>query len=183
MTAPSDRAACAARDADDPLARLRERFVIPEGLVYLDGNSLGALPVQTPARIAATVEREWGLGLVRSWTAANWMEAPQRVGAKLAQMIGAGADEVVVAESTSVCLFKLVCAALAMQTDRSVVLTEEENFHTDLYVAVGAARLCGATVKVVPRDTAPRGAQPDRSRCCCSPTSTIAPGSCTTCAR
>jgi kynureninase len=152
VTAISDRSECAARDAGDPLASVRDRFTVAEGLVYLDGNSLGALPVQTPGRVAATLEREWGRGLVGSWTEAHWMEAPRRVGAKLAQMIGAGADEVVVAESTSVCLFKLVCAALAMSADRLVVLTEEENFHTDLYVAAGAARLCGATLKVVPRD-------------------------------
>jgi kynureninase len=150
VTAP-DRAACAALDAADPLAHLRERFVVPDGLVYLDGNSLGALPVQTPGRIAAAVEQEWGQGLVRSWMDARWMEAPRRVGSKLARLIGAGPDEVVVAESTSVCLFKLVCAALALRPDRSVVLTEEENFHSDLYIAAGAARLCGATVKVVPR--------------------------------
>jgi kynureninase len=150
VTAP-DRAACAALDAADPLAQVRERFVVPDGLVYLDGNSLGALPVQTPGRIAAAVEQEWGQGLVRSWMDARWMEAPRRVGSKLARLIGAGPDEVVVAESTSVCLFKLVCAALALRADRSVVLTEEENFHSDLYIAAGAARLCGATVKVVPR--------------------------------
>jgi kynureninase len=149
VTAP-DRAACAALDAADPLAHVRERFVVPDGLVYLDGNSLGALPVQTPGRIAAAVEQEWGQGLVRSWMDALWMEAPRRVGSKLASLIGAGPDEVVVAESTSVCLFKLVCAALATQTS-SVVLTEEENFHSDLYVAAAAARLCGASLKVVPR--------------------------------
>jgi kynureninase len=147
-----DRAACAARDAADPLAPMRQRFVIPDGLVYLDGNSLGALPVQTPGRLAAVVEGEWGQGLVRSWLDAQWMEAPERVGSKLARMIGAAPNEVVVAESTSVCLFKLVCAALAMQPGRSVVLTEEENFHTDLYVAASAARLCGGSVEVVPRE-------------------------------
>jgi kynureninase len=147
-----DRATCEARDAADALASVRARFIVPDGLVYLDGNSLGALPAQTPARLAAVVEREWGEGLVRSWVDAQWMEAPQRVGSKLARMIGAAADEVLVAESTSVCLFKLVCAALAMQPGRSVVLTEEENFHTDLYVAAAAARLCGGTVEVVPRD-------------------------------
>ncbi|MGH7721318.1 MAG: kynureninase [Candidatus Dormibacteria bacterium] len=151
MTAACDRAECAARDAADPLAQLRRRFVLPEGVVYLDGNSLGALPVQTPGRIAATVELEWGQGLVGSWTDARWMEAPQRLGSKLARMIGAGAGEVVVGESTSVCLYKLVGAALAMQVDRPVLLTEEENFHTDLYVAAGAARLAGATVRAVPR--------------------------------
>ncbi|HWF58057.1 MAG TPA: kynureninase [Candidatus Dormibacteraeota bacterium] len=152
MTAVSDRATCAARDADDPLARVRDRFTLPEGLVYLDGNSLGALPAQTPGRVAAAVEEEWGQGLIRSWTDARWIEMPGRVGAKLARLIGAGAGEVVVAESTTVCLFKLVGAALAMVPDRLVVLTEEENFHTDLYVAAGAARLAGASVRVVPRE-------------------------------
>jgi kynureninase len=150
VTAP-DRAACAALDATDPLAHVRELFVVPDGLVYLDGNSLGALPVQTPGRIAAAVEQEWGQGLVRSWMDARWMEAPRRVGSKLARLIGAGPDEVVVAESTSVGLFKLVCAALTLRADRSVVLTEEENFHSDFYVAAAAARLCGASLKVVPR--------------------------------
>ncbi len=88
---------------------MRERFVIPDGLIYLDGNSLGALPVADAAVASRTVvEQEWGQGLVRSWLDAQWMEAPRRVGAKLATLIGAGADEVVVAESTSVCLFKLV---------------------------------------------------------------------------
>jgi kynureninase len=147
-----DRATCAARDASDPLALVRDRFVIPEGLVYLDGNSLGALPRQTPGRLATVVEEEWGRGLVRSWLDAQWIEAPRRVGAKLATLIGAGADEVIVAESTSVCLFKLLCAALAMRPERHVVLTEEENFHSDLYVAAAAARLSGATLKMVPRD-------------------------------
>jgi kynureninase len=146
-----DRAACAARDESDPLAPMRERFVMPEGVIYLDGNSLGALPVQTIGRLRTVVEKEWGRGLVGSWGEAQWIEAPSRVGAKLATLIGAGADEVIVAESTSVCLFKLLGAALAMRPDRSVVLTEEENFHSDLYVAAAAARMSGVTVKVVPR--------------------------------
>jgi kynureninase len=151
VTAFIDRDECVRRDAADPLATIRSRFVIPEGVVYLDGNSLGALPAHTSARVAAAVDLEWGEGLVRSWTDACWMEAPARVGGKLAQIIGAGAGEVVVADSTTVCLFKLICAALGMQAGRPIVLTEEENFHSDLYVAAGAARLCGASVKVVPR--------------------------------
>ncbi len=142
-------------DAADPLARTRDSFTLPEGVIYLDGNSLGALPRQTAARMAATVEEQWGHGLIRSWTEAQWIEAPQRVGDKLAGLLGAAPGEVVVAESTSVCLFKLVCAALGMQPGRTVVLTEEENFHTDLYVAAGAASLCGATVEVVPRARLP----------------------------
>jgi len=146
-----DRAACATLDGDDPLAAVRDHFVLPDGVVYLDGNSLGALPRQTSARVAAAVEEEWGQGLIRSWTEAGWIEAPRRVGDKLARLIGARPGEVVVAESTSVCLFKLVCAGLSMQPGRTVVLTEEENFHTDLYVAASAARLFGATLEVVPR--------------------------------
>jgi len=151
VTAPINRAACAARDAADALAAVRDRFVVPDGVVYLDGNSLGALPQRTPGRIAAAVEQEWGQGLVRSWLDAHWMEAPARVGDKLARFVGAGEGEVVVAESTSVCLFKLLYAALTMQAGRSVVLTEEENFHTDLYVAAAAARISGATMRVVSR--------------------------------
>jgi kynureninase len=151
VSASIDREACVERDARDPLAGVRQRFVIPQGLVYLDGNSLGALPAATAGAVAAAVERQWGEGLIRSWTDGGWIDAPQRVGAKIARLIGADEDEVVVAESTSVCLFKLVCAALAMQPGRSVVLTEQDNFHTDLYVAAGAARLCGATLRVVPR--------------------------------
>lgn len=151
MSSSIDREHCAIQDARDPLARVREHFVIPDGLVYLDGNSLGALPSGTADVVAAAVEREWGRGLIRSWVDARWMEAPLRVGAKIARLIGAEADEVVVAESTTVCLFKLVCAALAMQPGRSVVLTEQENFHTDLYVAAGAAQLSGAALRVVPR--------------------------------
>ncbi len=151
MSASIDREACVERDARDPLAGVRQRFVIPQGLVYLDGNSLGALPAATAGAVAAAVARQWGEGLIRSWTDGGWITAPQRVGAKIARLIGADEDEVVVAESTSVCLFKLVCAALAMQPGRSVVLTEQENFHTDLYVAAGATRLCGATLRVVPR--------------------------------
>ena len=146
-----DRAACAARDAGDVLAPMRDRFVLPDGIVYLDGNSLGALPHETITRLATVVEREWGQGLVQSWSEAGWMDAPRRVGGKLAQLVGVGPDEVVVAESTSVCLFKLVVAALGMRPGRAVILTEEENFHTDLYIAAGAARLCGAVGRVVPR--------------------------------
>ena len=151
MISSIDRAACAARDAADPLAGVREQFVLPDGLVYLDGNSLGALPTRTAGRLAAVVEKEWGQGLVRSWLDERWMDAPQRLGSKLARMIGAGPSEVVVAESTSVCLFKLLCAALAMRPGRPVVVTEEENFHTDLYVADAAARLFDGSVEVVPR--------------------------------
>lgn len=131
-----------ALDAADPLAGYRERFDLPEGVIYLDGNSLGALPKAAAARIDEVVRREWGEGLVTSWNAAGWIEAPLRVGAKIAPLVGAGADEVIACDSTSVNLFKLIAAALAMQAPknrggRKVVLSEPGNFPTDLYMIAG----------------------------------------------
>ncbi|MEO6153832.1 MAG: kynureninase [Croceibacterium sp.] len=144
---------CEALDAADPLARFRDRFVLPEGVTYLDGNSLGALPRATSARLAAVVEQEWGEGLIRSWNAAGWIDAPHRVGAKIARLIGAAEDEVVVADSTSVNIYKLLCAALAADPRRTVLLTEPDNFPTDLYIAQGIAEACpGVTVRTLPRD-------------------------------
>jgi kynureninase len=141
-----------ARDLDrtDPLAGLRDRFVLPEGVIYLDGNSLGPLAKAARVRIADVVEREWGRGLIRSWNDAHWIEAPQRVGDKIAHLIGARPGEVVVADSTSVNLHKLLVAALRAQTGRATILTETGNFPTDLYVAHGAAAaVAGARVKAV----------------------------------
>jgi kynureninase len=139
-----------ALDADDPLAVLRNRFVIPEGLVYLDGNSLGVLPRATAARQREVVEREWGQRLVRSWNEAGWIDAPGRVGAKIARLIGARPHEVIAADSTSVNLFKLLVAAAGL-SDRPVILTEAGNFHTDLHIASGAAELTGLRLEVAPR--------------------------------
>jgi len=129
-----------ALDRRDPLAHLREQFLLPDGLIYLDGNSLGALPKAVPGRIQQVVRHEWGQGLIRSWNEARWMELPQRVGAKIAPLIGAAADEVIVTDSTSVNLFKLLAAALALQQrqGRRVILSERSNFPTDLYMAEGA---------------------------------------------
>ncbi|HWD67026.1 MAG TPA: kynureninase [Caulobacteraceae bacterium] len=141
-----------ARDLDrtDPLAGFRDRFVLPEGVIYLDGNSLGPLAKPARARIADVVEREWGQSLIRSWNDAHWIEAPQRVGDKIAHLIGARPGEVVVADSTSVNLHKLLVAALRAQTGRATILTETGNFPTDLYVAHGAAAaVTGARVKAV----------------------------------
>jgi kynureninase len=140
--------AAASEDALD----LRERFVLPDGVVYLDGNSLGALPRATPARVAAVVEREWGAGLIRSWNDAGWIGLPRRVGDKIARLIGARAGEVIVADSTSVNLFKLLAGALALNPGRRVILTEDDNFPTDLYVAEGVAALLGAELRRVPAD-------------------------------
>ncbi len=143
---------CQVRDAADPLAPFRERFALPDGVIYLDGNSLGALPRATAARVAHTIEAEWGEGLIRSWNAADWIGAPQRVGAKIARLIGARDDEVLVADSTSVNLFKLLAAALDANPARRTILTEPGNFPTDLYIAQGlAARTPGLVVQTLPR--------------------------------
>ena len=147
------REACLALDADDPLLGMRDRFVLPEGVVYLDGNSLGALPKATSARIAAVTEREWGGGLIGSWNRHGWIGSPLAVGAKVARLIGAKPDEVVVTETTSVNLFRLVLTALEMQAGRTDVLSEAGNFPTDLYVSESATRVFGrgARLRAVPR--------------------------------
>lgn len=124
-------------DAADPLAGYRARFVLPEGVIYLDGNSLGALPKATPKRVQELVEQEWGVGLIRSWNSAGWFEAAGRVGAKIAPLIGASPSEVIACDSTSVNLFKLIAAALQMRPGRKVVLSEPGNFPTDLYMIAG----------------------------------------------
>src|SRR5579863_3763231 len=128
-----------ALDRGDPLAGMRDKFLLPEGVIYLDGNSLGPLARTARTRIADVVDREWGEGLIRSWNEARWIEAPRRVGGKIARLIGARPDEVVVADSTSVNLHKLLVAALRVRPERRTLLTEIGNFPTDLYAAHGAA--------------------------------------------
>jgi kynureninase len=128
----------------------RERFRLPDGVIYLDGNSLGALPADAPARIARTVEAEWGGDLITSWNRHDWIGLPQRIGARIAALVGAKEDEVVACDSTSINLFKLLAAALAARPGRRTILTEEGNFPTDLYIAQGLAALTGATVRAVP---------------------------------
>jgi kynureninase len=149
-----DRTACEQLDRVDPLARFRERFVLDDAsITYMDGNSLGALPKDTPRRLAHVVEQEWGRGLVRSWTDAGWMELPVRVGGKIAQLVGGHSDEVLVVDTTSVDLFKLIAAALKARPERRVVLTERENFPTDRYVPAGVAALLGdREVRIVERE-------------------------------
>jgi kynureninase len=137
-------------DATDPLRGFRDRFHLPDDIIYLDGNSLGPLPLAARDAVRATVHGEWGNGLIRSWNDADWIGAPARVGAKLARLIGAAPGEAVVADSTSVDLFKLIVAALRLRPDRPVVLTEVGNFPTDLYVAEGAVRcVTGARLHTV----------------------------------
>ena len=141
-----------ALDAADPLRAFRERFVIPEGVIYLDGNSLGALPKATVARQRTVVEEEWGSELIRSWNSRGWIDAPARIGAKIARLIGAKPHEVIVADSVSVNLFKLIVAAAALAPDRRQILSEGGNFHTDLHIASGAAELAGLRLDIVDRD-------------------------------
>jgi kynureninase len=140
-------------DEKDALKDFRARFTLPPGIIYLDGNSLGAMPAATAPRLDEVIKREWGEGLIRSWNDHDWVDAPRRVGDKIAGLIGAGAGEVMVADSTSVNLFKLLMAALAARPGRKTILSEAGNFPTDLYVAQGIAALSpGLSVRAVATD-------------------------------
>lgn len=155
-TAPLTRDDCAALDAADPLAPLRDQFTVPPGVNYLDGNSLGVMPAAAPARALAVVQQEWGEGLIRSWNTAGWITLPQRVGDKIARLVGAAPGEVVVADSTSVNLFKVLSAALTLarrqDPGRRVILSERSNFPTDLYIAQSLAAQHGAELELVAGD-------------------------------
>lgn len=140
-----------ALDAADPLAHHRDRFALPDGVIYLDGNSLGALPRASVGALDDIVRRQWGERLIRSW-GEGWMAAPARIGAAIAPLIGAADDEVIVADSTSANLFKLIVAALRHDPARTTVVTEAGNFPTDLHIAEGAvACVPGARLHVVER--------------------------------
>ena len=139
-----DRAHCQQLDAADPLAPLRQQFDLPPGLIYLNGNSLGARPITASERARQVIEHEWGHGLVGSWNKAGWYELPCRLGERIAPLIGAQAGEVAVTDSTSVNLFKALAAALRIQapgagaeTTRRTIVSERANFPTDLYIAQG----------------------------------------------
>lgn len=148
-----------ALDARDPLAPLREQFALPPGVIYLDGNSLGVLPKATAARVQQVVQQEWGTDLIKSWNTAGWITLAQRVGDKIARLVGAGAGELVVADSTSVNLFKVLSAALAIQQAdapaRRVILSERSNFPTDLYIAESLARERGLELVLAEADEIP----------------------------
>ena len=139
-------------DAADPLAFARDRFALPKDIIYLDGNSLGALPKATSTRLAEVVSEQWGNGLITSWNKHGWIDWPQRTAAKLAPLLGADPDELLIADSTSVCLFKLIVAAFQARPGRNAILTEAGNFPTDTYIMQGiAALLPGAELRVVER--------------------------------
>jgi kynureninase len=143
-----ERVDCDRMDAEDPLAHARERFRIPEYLIYLDGNSLGALPAATPLRLAQVVEKEWGENLICSWNVHDWIGLPQRIGDGIARLIGAEDGEVIAADSTSINLFKLAAAALRLNAPRRVIVSERGNFPTDLYMLQGLKGLLGGAVEL-----------------------------------
>jgi kynureninase len=150
---------CIARDSADPLAPLRDHFVLPEGLIYLDGNSLGALPRATAARVQQVVQDEWGRDLIKSWNSAGWIDLAQRLGDKIASLIGAAPGETLVADSTSVNLYKVLSAAAAMSRadapKRRFIVSERSNFPTDLYIAGSVAEAHGLEVKLIDADELP----------------------------
>jgi len=155
-TLPRSRADCGALDRADRLAALRDEFIVPDDTVYLDGNSLGALPRRTAARLAEVTSHEWGEGLIRSWNSAGWIDLPQRIGDKIAALIGAGTGEVSVADSTSLNVFKTLSAAVALQRidapARRVLLSESGNFPTDLYIAESIAATAGMELRLADGD-------------------------------
>jgi Kynureninase (EC 3.7.1.3) len=144
---------CLALDAADSLAPLREQFTLPDDVIYLDGNSLGALPRATAARVQTVLTEEWGEGLIRSWNTAGWIDLPRRVGNKIARLVGAAPDELVVTDSTSINLYKVLSAALAIARadapQRRVIVSERENFPTDLYMAQSLAAQHGMQLELV----------------------------------
>ena len=149
------RSAVEQMDELDPLAGVRDQFVLPDHVIYLDGNSLGALAAAVPERMRLAIEQEWGVGLIRSWNDAAWYPAPHRVGGMIARLIGADAAEVIVCDSTSVNLFKVLMAACRLRPGRSVIVSELGNFPTNAYITSEVARLTGATaVFVEPADVA-----------------------------
>jgi kynureninase len=150
-----NREECVALDARDRLAVLRDEFVMAEGEIYLDGNSLGPLSQGTRRRVGEVIDHEWARGLVRSWNAAKWMDAPLSLGDRLAPLIGARAGEVLVADTLTFLLAKIIGGSLELRPERHVVITDAVNFHSDLYIVAGMARLAGReiVVKTIDRNT------------------------------
>lgn len=130
---------CLALDAKDPLASLGEQFCLPDGVIYLDGNSLGALPRHTPDRIAKAVQSEWGTDLIRSWGTAGWFDLPTQLGDRVGALIGAAPGQTVVCDTTSINIYKALRSAMALRPDRNVIVSEANSFPTDLYMTEGAA--------------------------------------------
>ena len=150
---------CQQLDAQDLLRPLREHFSLPDGVIYLDGNSLGVLPKTAAARVAEVITQEWGQGLIRSWNSAGWFSLPQRMGDKIAPLIGANPGEVVATDSTSINLYKVLSAALNIAAQdapqRKIIVSERSNFPTDLYIAEALCQERGYQLQLVePEDIA-----------------------------
>ena len=153
MTSTTTLIDCQQLDAQDPLRQLRDQFSLPEGVIYLDGNSLGALPRSAAARVAKAVSSEWGDGLIRSWNSAGWFDLPQRLGDKIATLVGASPGTVVATDTTSINLYKVLSAALTIAArhtpQRKRVVSERSNFPTDLYIAEALCRERGYHLQLV----------------------------------
>lgn len=150
-------------DRNDPLVVFRDRFSLPGGVIYLDGNSLGALPRGVKARMDDVVSNQWGEGLIRSWNTHDWIDLPGRVGDRIARLVGAAPGTVTVADSTSVNLFKVLSAAVHLRSERRVILSEKGNFPTDAYIAAGLAELLGQghELRLVEADELPEALDAD----------------------
>ena len=149
MRASPDLAAIEAMDAADVLRPLRRRFILPEGVIYLDGNSLGAASSAAVAALQMATTREWGQDLIRSWNTAGWFELPVQLGDSIGRLIGASAGQTVVCDTTSINIYKALHAAIALRPSRSVIVAESDSFPTDLYVAEGvAATLPGSSLRL-----------------------------------
>lgn len=152
---------CLRLDEADPLAPLRDAFELPDGVIYLDGNSLGALPRGTAARVQQVVRDEWGRDLIKSWNTAGWIDLPQRIGDKIGALIGARPGETIVADATSVNLYKALSAALKLAAAGGTTLagkeivSERTNFPTDLYIADSIARELGMRLRLIDADELP----------------------------
>jgi kynureninase len=143
----TSREACVARDCADPLRGIRGRFVLPEGLIYLDGNSLGPMPRAAAGILNRTIEQEWGQDLIRSWNSAGWFDMPVRLGDRVGALLGAAPGQTVVCDTTSINLYKAIHAAIGLRPDRDVVIAEAESFPTDLYIVEGAMKSAGRRMK------------------------------------
>src|SRR6204780_4365976 len=147
MSTTNSRDACVARDASDPLRHLRDRFSIPDGVIYLDGNSLGPLPRAAGAVFNRTIEREWGHDLIGSWNSAGWFDMPLRLGDRIGTLIGAASGQTLVCDTTSINLYKAIHAAIGLRPDRDVIIAEEAAFPTDLYIIEGAMKSAGRAMQ------------------------------------
>jgi kynureninase len=165
MTQAPSLADCRALDAQDPLRALRDLFFIPEGTLYLDGNSLGAMPRSAPARVAEVVTQEWGTDLIQSWNKHGWFNQPKKVGDKIARLIGADPGTVVATDSTSVNLFKVLSAAMNLASvehpRRRRIVSERSNFPTDLYIAEALCRERGFELVLVEPEEIAAALTPD----------------------